>query len=98
MKINTSGTGTHIGNIVTPAGETKKVVVVNTTGTHIGHTGQTVINTTGTGIGATGEAQHGAMTDNQMALLKNHLAKGGQVKVVSAKAAAALQNMYGFMI
>jgi len=54
MKINTSGTGTHIGNIVTPAGETKKVVVVNTTGTKIGHTGETVVNTTGTHIGKVG--------------------------------------------
>ena len=113
LNINTTATGTHIGNVVTPSGETKKVIVVNTTGTGIGHTGETVVNTTGTGIGhtgetvvnttgtkigATGEAIHGAMTDNQMAILKNHLAKGGQVKVVSAKAAAALQNMYYHMI
>merc|ERR1712166_1522777 len=72
------------------------VKVINTTGTHIGHTGMKVINTTGTHIGHTGEARHGKMTDNMEGhlggLLKNHLAAGGAVKVVSAKD-ASLMNL-----
>merc|ERR1712166_983610 len=72
------------------------VKVINTTGTHIGHTGMKVINTTGTHIGHTGEARHGKMTDNMEGhlggLLKNHLAAGGAIKIVSAKD-ASLMNL-----